>query len=396
MPGWRNGLRVRLKIECPQGRVGSSPTPGTMDTSLIQIGISKENLLHNLQEYQRVYPNIDIAPVVKSNAYGHGLPEVSNILESETIPFLVVNSLSEAVALRKARSKKNILIVGYVRPSDVVSSIPSDTTLAITDIEELRQLSKIIKTPLRVHIKIDTGMHRQGIAESDFNEAIALIKIQPLLTVEGICTHIADADGENPSFTNTQLKNWSDASDFFDRAFSSIRYRHVAATTGFASITAANTNMARLGIGLYGFDVSNNKRMDLKPVLEMRSVVASIRRINAGESVGYNATFTAEHPMVIATIPGGYFEGIDRRLSNTGFVTTKDKTCPIVGRVSMNMIGVDITDAPETAIGDDVILMSRNPDDKNSVESIAKMIGTIPYEVLAHIPEQLPRIIDTT
>lgn len=365
-----------------------------MSTSLVTIGISKNNLVHNLREYQHSYPRLIIAPVIKSNAYGHGLLEVAQILDREQVPFLVVNSLDEATQLRGAKIRAPILIAGYIRTRDIVSSLTSNTAIAITDIEELRELSPIVQESVRLHIKIDTGMHRQGILPSQSDEVIALINAQPLFNVEGICTHLADADGENSTFTDAQVETWNKTSEKFDNSFTNIKYRHIAATTGFEFARQTTTNMARLGIGLYGFDVSKFGKMNLKPVLEVRSIVASIRTIGAGESVGYSATFTARRETMIATIPGGYFEGIDRRLSNKGFVTIKGKICPIVGRVSMNMIGVDVTDAPETAVGDDVILMSRNPKDQNSVASIAHLIGTIPYEILVHIPEQLPRITD--
>lgn len=365
-----------------------------MSSSLITIGISRHNLVYNLHEYRHVYPGLAIAPVIKSNAYGHGLIEVARILESETVPFLVVNSLDEALILREEKINTHILIAGYVRPRDTVSNLTSNTAIAITDIEELRELSTIVKKPVRLHIKIDTGMHRLGILPDEVDETITNLNEQPFFIVEGVYTHLADGDGKESAYTNARIDTWNKTAEKFDRTFTTIKYRHMAATTGFEFAKHTNTNAARLGIGLYGFDASRFGMMNLKPVLEMRSIVASIRRIDAGEWVGYNAMFTAKRESIIATVPGGYFEGIDRRLSNKGFVSIKGIACPIVGRVSMNMMGVDITDAPQVSIGDTVIIMSRDPKEPNSVESISKNIGTVPYDVIAGIAAQLPKIVE--
>ena len=182
-------------------------------------------------------------------------------------------------------------------------------------------------------------------------------------------------------------------------SFPSLEYKHFAATKGVRFAREAGTNVARLGIGLYGFDTAPGGASSLMPVLELRSIIGELRTISAGESVGYNATYTAFRETKVATIPAGYFEGIDRRLSNKGQVSVRGVLCPIIGRVSMNMTAIDVTEVPQVSIGDTVTLISRDLSLANSVPQIAKAIGNEEYReseyvVLVHIPQHLKRVLE--
>jgi alanine racemase len=361
---------------------------------LIEVGISKENLLHNLHTYQTQYPNLTFAPVLKSNAYGHGLCVVAKLLDAEKIAFFMVDSLYEARTLRHGGIRSHILVLGFARPEDIARNHLRDIDFAVVDIEQLRTLAKVVHHAVRLHLKIDTGMHRQGITPADIQEAITLIKSNKHLQVVGVGSHLADADGPNPANTDKQVAIWNENVSILSAAFPTIQYRHISATKGVAWAEAAGTNIGRLGIGLYGFDTAHDGHAALKPVMEMRSFITSLRTISVGDFVGYNATYTATKPVRIATVPVGYYEGIDRGLSNVGSMLVRGTPAPIAGRVSMNMSSIEVTDIPEAAQGDPVIAISRNPEDQNSVAHMAELAGTTPYVILTHIPQHLKRVVE--
>ncbi len=364
----------------------------THDKPLITVSISKENLLHNLRAYQEQYPAQKIAPVLKSNAYGHGLTVIASLLDTEDIAFFMVDSLYEARVLRRAGITSRIVVMGYVRPESIARSSLRDTDYAVTDIEQLRSLSETVHRPVRIHLKLDTSMHRQGILPGDLEEAIALIQMNSKLSVVGVATHLADADNADTSFTENQLSLWKESLVQLEVAFPSITYRHASATKGARFSASYPMNVLRIGVGLYGYDASfaaNN----LKPVLSMRSFITSLREIPRRDSVGYNASFTTQRPSRIATVPAGYYEGVDRALSNVGSLQVNGVPAPIAGRVSMNMVSLDVTDV-EAARGDVVTLISRNPEDPNSVRSMARLADSTPYVLLAHIPAHLSRVVE--
>lgn len=358
---------------------------------LITVSVSKERLLHNVRAYRARYPGMDIAPVLKSNAYGHGLAIIAGLLDREGVAFFMVDSLFEASVLRKAGIRSRIVVMGYVRPEYIARSGLRDTEYAVTDIEQLRALSAQAYRPVRVHLKVDTGMHRQGILPGDLDAAIALLRGNPRLRVSGVTTHLADADNAEASFTQMQLARWDDAVARLDAAFPSIEYRHAAATKGAPWSARHPMNVIRVGMGLYGYDTAAGSAMDLRPVLSMRTTVSSVRSVPAGEAVGYNATFVAARESLMATIPAGYYEGIDRGLSNAGSLQVNGIACPIAGRVSMNMTSLDVTDLPGVQRGDAVTILSDRPEDPNSALSMARLAGTTPYVILAHLPAHLYR-----
>ncbi len=358
--------------------------------SLITISISKQALIHNLNFFRKIAPENKVAPVLKSNAYGHGLILIANILKREKVPFFIIDSYFEARALRNENIKTPLLIIGY-SPSEILAENRlKDISFTITNLETLEELVKIAKRKVRIHLKIDTGMKRQGLIENEIDEAFDLIKNSENIELEGICSHFADADNSDRSFTNSQISIWNKIVEKAKNKFPSIKYIHISATDGHIH-KDAKANLSRLGIGLYGI---GEKIEGLMPVLEMSSVISGIKNIKKGDKVGYGCTFTAEKDMTIATIPVGYYEGINRRLSNKGFVKIKDQLSPIIGRVSMNITTIDINNIKETRIGDKVTIISRNEKDRNSVKNISKETGTITYDITVHIPASLKRVVE--
>lgn len=359
----------------------------------VEVLISKTRLVGNLRVYQNKYPKISFAPVLKSNAYGHGLIQIAQILDGKNIPFIVLDSLHEAIILRNNGVKSKILIIGYTRSENIKNSKLLNISFTVTSLEQLEEVAGILSSKTKIHLKVDTGMHRHGILQNQISKSIEIIKTNKFLLLEGVCSHFADADNKDKSFTKIQIEEWKKVVTLFKKNFNTIKYFHVSATAGIYYSDKAYGNVARLGIGLYGINSSPFEKLNLKPVLQMQTIVSSIKQLKQGKYVGYNLTYKTKSPTKIATIPAGYYEGIDRRLSNCGFLKINNTFCPIIGNISMNITTLDITAIPNTKINDKVIILSNNKDDKNSVENIAKTSQTIPYEILVHIPQHLRRKI---
>ena len=404
---------------------------------LIRVEISKSHLIHNLHEFKKIAPkdahgNPQIAPVLKSNAYGHGLIEVANALQHEHhVPFFIVDSYFEAIALRAKGFRHHILIIGYTRPETIRDSNLNNVSFTVTNIETLRAIAiqKIdrwestggkvgFRSPLfrfrpklvHIHLKIDTGMRRQGILPSEIDEAINLLEHDGAgkrpVVLEGITSHLCDADNDDETFSESQIHLWNKIVERFRHEFKTLKYIHLSATDGHRMTDDIVANVSRIGIGLYGLSQNPaiNKQLNLLPVLEMKTIVTGIKNLKEGESIGYSNTFKALQNMKIATIPVGYFEGIDRRLSHsnidensisggTVLVGKNCTPCPIIGRISMNITSIDISNAGEVNVGDEVIAISNNTADQNSIVNMAKKCGSISYEIAVHIPAHLKRVV---
>ncbi len=360
---------------------------------LVKVLVFKNRLLDNLKLFQDKYQKVQFAPVLKSNAYGHGLVVVGKILDAEKLPFFVVDSFYEALVLRNSGIKTKILVIGYSAPEHLANTKLKDVAFTIISFGQLEALVKNLKKPALVHLKIDTGMHRQGVLPQQFGQAISLIKANKNLRLEGVCSHLADADGKDPAFTESQITGWNSAIEKFKAAFPEIKYWHLSNSAGTAFTQEIKANVVRLGIALYGFDQSG-KISGLKPCLAMKTLVTGVKTIQPGDFVGYNATFQANSKMAVATLPVGYFEGVDRRLSNIGFIKIKERFCKILGRVSMNLTVVDATSVPEVKVGDEAVVISGEIGDKNSATAIAKECDTIVYDILVRIPQHLRREVE--
>ncbi|MEK7501302.1 MAG: alanine racemase, partial [Patescibacteria group bacterium] len=331
---------------------------------LIAVEISRSRLIHNLNEFRKLAPNGCIAPVLKSNAYGHGLIEVAEILETEsgcvTSLFFIVDSYFEAIALRAKHIHTPILIIGYTRPETIAIAKLKHISFTVTNMETLRALAKKAEIenthggmigiqlpivgarwPHIIHLKIDTGMRRQGIMPEEINETIEIIQGSQSIILEGICSHLSDANNEDEAFTDSQIILWNKIVRQFRSKFPHLKYWHLSNTDGHRFKGEIEANVSRLGIGLYGLidGKSFTPPLDLKPVMEMKTIITGIKKLQIGETVGYGNTFTAQKNMTIATVPVGYFEGIDCRLSNSGIILIGPENipCPIIGRVSMNI-----------------------------------------------------------
>jgi alanine racemase len=375
---------------------------------LINIELSKRALINNLNEFRKLAPNGSVAPVLKSNAYGHGLFEIASILEkyrhvsksarsrdgNGTIPFFVIDSYFEAVSLRSYGIKTPLLIIGYNKPETIMSSRLDNVAFTISSIDTLQGLEDT-DHQIAIHLKIDTGMHRQGIMPDEIPKAIEIMAENPDIVLQGVCSHLSDADNDDPSFTEGQINIWNRLVGHLKNEFPSLKYTHLAATFGHRFTPDIDANVSRLGLGMYGMVDGSvfSEKLKLTPVLKMRTVIANTKKIKRDDSVGYSGTFTAEKEMTIATIPVGYYEGLDRRLSNCGSVQVgpDDVACKIVGNVSMNMASIDVSHVVGVKSGEKVTVFSDNMNDPNSIASLAKKCDLLPYEIAVHIPAVLRR-----
>ena len=382
---------------------------------LVTVNISRSRLIHNLHEFMKIAPKGRVAPVLKSNAYGHGLVDVARIIEAERrsdgrakkdhIPFLVVDSFFEAVALRAARVRTPLLIIGYTRPETIARSRLRDVSFTITSLETLRHIAEYQYSffdfggrRISIHLKIDTGMRRQGIMPSELHEVSDLLDMNPSIVLKGICSHFSSADDPDPSATESQIHIWNNVAKELHHQYASIEFIHISNTDGHRYVADCYANVSRLGLGLYGLVDGTvfSPPLDIKPALSLETIITGTKKLHRDETVGYGNTFKAEKEMTIATLPVGYNEGVDRRLSNCGYVLvgTERVPCRIIGRVSMNITVIDVTNVPSTKAGTVVTVISDQPHDPNSVVNMAKTIGTIPYEVLVvHVSGLLKRVV---
>lgn len=357
---------------------------------LIEICIFQKRLLINYHAYQDSCVPLRIAPVLKSNAYGHGLVEIARILDSVGAPFFMVDSYHEALILRNEKIRTPLLIAGFTPTQTIAQSRLRTIAFTIGSVSQLEELSRHCAKSISIHLKIDTGMHRHGVLPSELDCSLELIMSSPSLKLEGIASHLADPDTYQSTLTENQITQWNDCVMRVKDIIGPLPYAHCLATAGLAYRARVDSNVLRLGIGLYGIPFGFDQP-SVQPALELRTIITSIKHIEEGESVGYNGIFRASSPMIIATIPCGYAEGMDRRLSNQGFVRVNDQDCPIVGRISMNITTIDVSHLSCVKIGDEVIVFSSDGLHANSIAQTSKLCTSIPHELLVHIPSYLRR-----
>jgi len=362
---------------------------------LNKVLINSSALKYNFNSLQKSHPEAEICPVLKSNAYGHGLKQVAPIFDKLGAPFLIVDSLYEAYELYKLRIKTPILIIGYTSPENFkVKRLPFH--YVVFDLHLAEVLNKY-QPHCKVHIFIDTGMNREGVEVERLRKFVRDIKKLKNIRIDGLCSHFADAD--NPSTTESveaQIGLYKGALQILKDEGVNPKWRHISASSGSIKVNDKTFNMIRAGIALYGISplIKKDKyyrRVKLKPALKFISTIVQIKEVTKGNGVGYNYTFKVKKNMKIAILPAGYYEGVDRRLSNTGLVKVNSKYCPIVGRVSMNMATIDVSRVGEIKVGDKVVIYSDLARDKNSIYNSAKLVGTIPYELITKLSESVRR-----
>lgn len=364
---------------------------------LNEIRVSVAALRANHQLLQEVHPEAQIVPVLKSNAYGHGLTTVASIFDEVGAPFLAVDSLYEAYELQKVGVKTPILIMGYTMPANLsVKKVPF--SFVVYDLELARALNHS-QPGCQVHIFVDTGMSREGVPLTELAGFIEELKKLSKLRLVGLTSHLADAD--NPAsaeMTRAQVDTFRQALKIGEAAGLQFQWKHLSASGGAYKLNLPELNMIRAGLASYGWSPLSGAdeqaaKVTLQPALEFVSTLVQVKHVPAGTRVGYNATYTTTKETVLGLVPAGYYEGVDRRLSNQGLMMVKGQACPILGRVSMNMTTIDITGVENPQVGDQVTIYSRDLITPNSLAAAAQLAGTIPYELLVHLAESVRRTV---
>jgi alanine racemase len=267
----------------------------------------------------------------------------------------------------------------------------------VQDIKTIKALGNL-KKKITIHLKINTGMNRQGVGIDDLKRVINEIKKFKNLELEGMMSHLADADNSNNRYTLMQLDRFIEAIKIIEEEGIKLKCKHLSATAGVGKIQNPLINAVRLGIGLYGINPLNKKDKDykkytkLQPVLSFKSKLTKVEKIEKEEKVSYNGTYKTSKVTRIGIIPVGYYEGLDRRLSNVGLVKIQNKYCPIIGRVCMNLAVVDLGRIKAKAF-EEVEIISKNSKDLNSISNMAAISHTIPYELLVKLNNSIRRAI---
>jgi len=357
------------------------------------VHIHKDVLLRNYQHF--FGSGMDIAPVIKSNAYGHDAFQVAQLLTQQTeAPFLITATYQEARMLRDEGIIKPILIIGYVQPEVIAENLYPDFTFTAVDLSHLEAIEEVLTKTQVIHLKLDTGMHRYGVIPEKIDAAINVLKSSRYLLLTGIFSHLCDTfTNEVNDFTKRQVSQFNSAVSKVTKHFPSCKVTHLASTSSHSLRGQINANTQRVGIGLFGL-ANFTDEFQTEPVLSLMSTIASIRTVLKGDFIGYSRTYSPDQDKVIATIPTGYYEGIDRRLSNCGVVRIGENICPIVGKVSMNATTIDITDCkPRPEIGEIVEVISADRTAPNSARAITETIDAVHYRITTQIPARLPRIM---
>ncbi len=358
------------------------------------------HLEHNYRALRGMLPRgCRFLGVVKANAYGHGAVTVAKRLEALGCEYLAVACLDEAVQLRRADITAPILILGSTFPEFAGELLRYDLTQTVQDAETARALSAAavaVDKPLKIHIKVDTGMSRLGFLCDEPSmaasvEQIAQVCALPGLRAEGIFTHFANADADE-EYTMCQFTRFMQVLDALAERAVTFEIRHCAASAAVLNYPCTHLDMVRPGIALYGhYPDPSCEGLDgpgLLPVMTVKTRVIAVRSMPAGTKVSYGGTHTLARDSRVAVLPMGYADGLERLLSNRCAMLVQGKRVPVLGRVCMDLCMVDVTDLPEVSPGDEVIVFGP----ELPLEEKADTIGTIQYELLCGIAPRVPRV----
>ena len=356
--------------------------------------IDLDAIRHNLKEIRRhINPASKLCVVVKANAYGHGAIEVSKVAVECGADFLAVATFGEGRYLRAANFDLPILILGLIPPEAAYYVVSNNLRQAVADFELAKELSdsavKLRKTA-KIHLKIETGMGRIGVAPDKAVELAEKISRLPNVELEGVFSHFADADNPDRTFTNHQIEIFKDTADKIRAAGVDIKIIHIAESAAILDIPEAHFDMVRSGIITYGLYPSADvrKTIELQPAMKLVTHVAYLKKISAGVSIGYGREFVAERDSLIATLPLGYADGYIRAYK--GFhAEIHGQLAPVAGRVCMDQTMIDVTDIDGVKVGDEVILFGS---DLITIDDAARHLNTINYEVTCLIPTMRTRV----
>lgn len=353
-------------------------------------------LAQNVAHVRRLAKQADVLAVVKANAYGHGAVEITCALQQLAIHRFGVATVDEGIALRDSGIHDAILVMGATVPAQFTELVAHRLTPVLYRAELVASFAAQIPSsasPYPVHLKIDTGMGRLGLPPQDLPQLLDQPAFRTGLRLEGLMTHLADADNDETEHTESQLARFQSTLERLRQRGLTVPLVHAANSAAIIRYPASLHSLVRPGIMLYGYHTLSRDTAapDLQPILTWKTCIAHLHRIQPGESVSYNRTFIASRPSRIAVLPIGYADGYNRLLSNRGSVLIGGRRRPVVGRVCMDMTMVDVTDAQGVQVGDEAILIGRQGTDRITAADLASWQQTIPYEILCAIGTRVPR-----
>lgn len=399
------------------------PLVGDLDPRRLDswIEISESAYAGNLDFFRRlVGDDVELSVVVKANAYGHGLEDVARLAVRHGADSFCVHSLDEALALRRAGLDEDVLIMGHVPLARLEEVVAADFRLVLFHLESARRLAEITgetHRSVRVHLKIETGTHRQGVDGEELGALIGFLAEHPRLDLDGVYTHFANVeDTTEHEYARRQIDRFEEALERIVSAGLEPRRRHAACSAAAALFPRSHYDMVRLGISQYGFWSSKETRLSylerslerpdgggageaevLRPVLTWKTRVSQVKSVPADAFVGYGCTYQTTRETRLAILPVGYSDGYDRHLSNAGHVLIRGRRAPVRGRVCMNLLMVDVTDVPGVSVEEEAVLLGRQEADGRvdevTADDLAALVGTISYEIVARLSRHIPRIV---
>jgi alanine racemase len=400
-----NFITFLLKVKCSYVRIWRVKND---DNPLIWVEISREALQHNLQIFRDlVGSDSQLATMVKADAYGHGLVESGKIFRKAGAEYLAVNSLFEARKLREAGDSGQIYIVGYTALDDLSEAISLDCELVIYNRETIGKLGEAAKKldkTAKVHLKVETGTNRQGVLPGEVVEFVELAGMTPGVELVGIAMHFANIeDTTDHSYAEYQLAEFQKIKKSLEEAgYENLLY-HAANSAATLLWDRAHFDIARIGISAYGMWPSEEtflslatdrkEKIILQPALTWKTKIAQVKTISKGSKVGYGCTWEAQCDTKLAILPIGYYDGYVRAYSGKAQVLISGQRVPVIGRICMNICMVDVTDIPEVALEDEVVLLGRDGEEEITAEEMGEWGNTINYEVTTRIREGIERHI---
>ncbi|MFA6512149.1 MAG: alanine racemase [Patescibacteria group bacterium] len=364
-----------------------------MSNAVTWVEVSRAALKANYEALlSAVSENILLMPVIKSNAYGHGLLQVARALPKKRRWGFVVAETDEALLLRRVYPRERILLLSNFAFEDIPDLAAKQIDLAVYTEAQLPQLRRAQHA--HIHVKVDTGTTRTGFLPRDLKLVARFLQQHKDIALAGVFSHFADSEGSKSAFTTTQIHRFKKALTELPRP----EISHIACSAASLRYSKAHFGAIRPGIALYGLWPSESTKkaasaLALKPVLEWKARVLQTKAVPAGTTIGYGRTYAMKRKGKVAVLPIGYGDGFDRALSNTAEVLVRGKRAKVAGRVCMNVTMIDVSHIPGVKTGDEVVLIGKQGKEEVSVEEMAKHAGTINYEITTRIRESLPRII---
>lgn len=360
-----------------------------------RIEVSKSALLHNLDYFAKLSGK-EVIPVLKGNAYGHGIEQVATALKPRKLRYIAVDGYFEALRVRKV-SQQPVLIMGAILPENFRQIRYENFAFVVQDAETIAALAAT-RRRIKVHVECNTGMNRYGARPDDAVKLAYMVMQHPNLELEGVMSHLADSDGANPATVAAAVEQFDATIERIRRLGANPTVLHIAQTAGSVVAQSKYASAMRLGIGLYGINPfapthpMYRKLRGIKPALRFVSTITKVTHLHKGERVSYNYLFTAPRDMTIGVIPVGYYEGLNRALTNKGMLKVGSHQTPIVGRVCMNHTMYSL-EGIRAKVGDEVVVYSNNPRDANSIDAIAQTHRLFNYNLLTALSPDVRRVL---